>query len=77
MISKFNIVSLIAVCMLATSCVDGMPLNADRQKLMDAIAKDGPQIEGIQGTLIKGAKDATKRGEHQKAAQHPQPGKVH
>jgi Flp pilus assembly protein TadD len=69
MISKINIVALIAICMLATACVDGMPLNADRQKLMDALTKEGPQIEGIQGTLIKGAKDATKRGEHQKAAQ--------
>jgi Flp pilus assembly protein TadD len=50
-------------------CIKGMALNEDRDKLLKAIAQDGPQVEGVEATLLSNAVDATKRGEHQKAAQ--------
>ncbi len=58
------------ICSLTqTACVDGMALNADRKKLMDALAKDGPDVEGIEGTLIKSAKEASQKGDHLRASQ--------
>ncbi len=65
----FTISILIMLTVTQTACVDGMALNADRKKLMDALSKDGPDIDGIEGTLIKSAKEATEKGEHLRASQ--------
>jgi Flp pilus assembly protein TadD len=67
-----NIVrAMIMLCMLGgvTGCFKGMALNEDREKLLKVIAQDGPQVEGVEATLLNNALEATSRGEHQKAAQ--------
>lgn len=46
-----------------------MALNEDREKLMKAIEEEGPQVDGVEGTLLKSAKEATQNGDNQRAAQ--------
>jgi Flp pilus assembly protein TadD len=59
--------SLCLLPALLSACVGGMPLNADKEKLFAELNKNGPDVEGVEGTLLKGAKAMDARGEYDKS----------
>jgi Flp pilus assembly protein TadD len=66
LIISYTVISL--SLLFNIGCYKGMALNEDRDKLMKAIEDEGPQVDGVEDTLLKGAIEATRNGEHQRAA---------
>ncbi len=62
--------SLTALCLpfCLSACVNQVPINA-KEDLLASFEAEGPQVEGVQGTLLKSAREATGRGEYAKAVQ--------
>jgi Flp pilus assembly protein TadD len=44
-----------------------MPLNADKEALFGELSKQGPEVEGVEKTLVKGAAEMEARGEYDKS----------
>lgn len=66
----YHISQKAALCLfplLLTACVGGMPLNSDKEKIFAELNKNGPDVEGVEGTLLKGAKEMDARGEYGKS----------
>ncbi len=63
----FHILTCCLLSALLGGCIGGMPLNADKEKLFAELNKNGPDVDGVESTLLKGAKAMDEQGEYTKS----------
>jgi Flp pilus assembly protein TadD len=58
---------LVLFPLMLSGCVGGMPLNSNKEDLLAELSKEGPEVEGVEDTLVKGAAEMEARGEYDKS----------